>query len=64
MGAKELSDVGHALRRLWSDNGAYKKNGVLFLDAPNGPAKVKSEGGKNKGWLLPPELKDDEFAIG
>jgi hypothetical protein len=62
MGPRDISDVGHALRRLWADNGAYKKNGDLFLDTPNGSVKVNSTGGKNKGWLLPPELEDDDFA--
>ena len=55
---KELADFGHALRRLWTENGAYKVGLVLMLDVGGTPLKVHSDGGKCKGWLLPPHRLD------
>jgi hypothetical protein len=50
---REVADVGHALRRLWTENGAYKNDGVLVIDTKRGAVKVHADGG-NPGWLLPP----------
>ena len=54
MSSFEQSDLGHALRRLWEGNGAYKLNGVLVMDTDHGTVRVNSTDGKNRGWLLPP----------
>ena len=51
---KEVSELGHALRRLWSENGAYKNGRTLMIDVGGDPLKVNADGGKHKGWLLPP----------
>jgi hypothetical protein len=52
---KEVTELGHALRRLWSENGAYKDGRSLLIRLDSGdPLKVNADGGKNKGWLLPP----------
>jgi hypothetical protein len=50
----ELSDLSHALRRLWSENGAYKHKGVLVIGTSQGTIRVNSKDGKHRGWLLPP----------
>jgi hypothetical protein len=53
--AKEVTELGHALRRLWSENGAYKDGRSLVIQLGGGdPLKVNADGGKHKGWLLPP----------
>ena len=57
--AKELSDLGHGLRRLWSENGAYKEGRVLMIGDGGDPLRVNSDGGKNKGWLLPPHRSEE-----
>ena len=59
--AKELTELGHALRKLWSENGAYKDGRSLVIQLERGdPLKVNADGGKHKGWLLPP-LRMKEF---
>jgi hypothetical protein len=55
MSPVELSDLGHALRRLWNENGAYKDHGNLVIDIDHSSTKVNATGGKNRGWLLPPK---------
>jgi hypothetical protein len=52
--AKEIADLGNALRRLWLANGAYKDGSKLMVRVDGSLTKVNSDGGKHKGWLLPP----------
>ena len=53
MSPLDQSDLGHALRRLWSENGAYKVDGVLVINTDRGTVRVNSTDGGNRGWLLP-----------
>ena len=55
MAPVELADLGHALRRKWVENGAYKHKGTHFIDIKTGPVRVNATGGKKRGWLLPPK---------
>jgi hypothetical protein len=55
MSSKEQNDLTHALKRLWLENGAYGRDGILVIDVEGGDTvKVNSNSGKNRGWLLPP----------
>lgn len=54
MSPKEQSELPHGLKRLWSENGAYLRNGVLVIDVCGLAVKVNAVNGSNRGWLLPP----------
>lgn len=51
--------VGHAVRRLWQQSGlAEFRNGAWHALGPEGEwVKLNSDGGKNKGWLMPPRKR-------
>jgi hypothetical protein len=51
---KDLADLGHVLRRMWLANGACKDGTQLLVRIDGASVKVNSDGGKHKGWLLPP----------
>jgi len=50
----ELDNIAKAMSRLWSDQGALRENGKLMINTPEGPLQVNADGGKNRGWLVPP----------
>jgi hypothetical protein len=54
---KDVSDLGRALRRMWLSHGAYKYETHIMIRIDGTPTKVNSDGGKHKGWLLPPSRK-------
>jgi predicted P-loop ATPase len=61
MHKRQMSDVGAAMRTLWTENGANRVNGELCVQtAKHGTVKIYADGGKNKGWLLP--MTVDEVA--
>jgi hypothetical protein len=55
---KLISELRGAMDKLWKENGAYKRNGDFVLDTDNGTVKIYSDGGKNKGWLVPMTCKE------
>ena len=55
----EISDLGHGLRLLWSQNGAYLHKGRLVVDTRQGRVMANATGGKNRGWLLPDSPEDN-----
>jgi hypothetical protein len=49
----ELSNIAKAMTRLWCEHGAWRENGRLMLNTPEGPVQVLADGGNNRGWLVP-----------
>jgi hypothetical protein len=54
---KEQNELSHGLKRLWCENGAYETFGDLVINIDGVVLKVYARDGKNRGWLLPPNLR-------
>jgi hypothetical protein len=47
-------NIAKAFERLWMLHGARRENGVIVIDTAAGAVKIRAEGGKNPGFLVPP----------
>jgi predicted P-loop ATPase len=50
---QQLGELRSAMTKLWSENGAFKRGGDQVIDTSSGVVKTYSDGGRNKGWVVP-----------
>jgi predicted P-loop ATPase len=50
---QQLNELRSAMKKLWGEHGAEKRDGEQVIMTKHGTVKLYSEGGKNKGWIVP-----------
>ena len=54
----QITEIGHAMNKLWRQSGAVEVDGVTRVNVNNVSVQARSLGGKNLGWITPARFTD------